>query len=453
MSPYVLVVEDHQASRQGLAELVAQEGFQALSAGTLAEARKVLNDAPVDVVVLDVDLPDGSGMELLGDLENHPEANVVIVSGTLSVDDAVQAMHEGVVDVLGKPVDGRKLRRILAKARRTASMRREIGELRGELKNLGRFGRLIGKSPAMQTVYDLVTSVAPTQATVLITGETGTGKEVVAQSIHELSRRSKSRFVALNCGAVAPNLIESELFGHEAGSFTGATRARKGVFEAAHGGTLFLDEITEMSADLQVRLLRVLETREVVKVGGDQPVPVDVRVLAATNRNAQDAVREGTLREDLFFRLNVIEICVPPLRDRGSDVILLAHHFLEELNREQETNKRYAESSLRALTEYEWPGNVRELRNVVERAYIVSSAQIEPRDLRLTPAEACKDDRDELGVCVGMSIAEAERRLILATMDQVDGNRKAAANMLGISLKTLYNRLKSYEEPAGVAAD
>jgi DNA-binding NtrC family response regulator len=446
MNLLALVLEDDKASLQGLAGMVERDGFKALSAGTLKEAREFLRKGPVDVIVLDVELPDGSGLDLLRELADHPDADVVIVSGTATLDEAVHAMHEGAVDVLGKPIDSKKLRKILAEARRKAALRREIGELRGELKSLGRFGRLVGKSAALRGVYDLIASVAPTTATVLITGETGTGKELVAASVHELSRRAKAPFVPLNCGAVAPTLIESELFGHEKGSFTGATKSRKGVFERADGGTLFLDEVTEMSAELQVRLLRVLETHEITRIGGDETIPVDVRVIAATNRDPQGAIREGELREDLFFRLNVFQIPVPPLRQRGSDTVLLAHHFLEELNREAETAKELTEGSLRKIRSYDWPGNVRELRNAVERAFIVATDVIEPRHFRLGSEGNGETESDDLEIIVGMSIAEAERRLILATLDEVGGNRKSAAGMLGISLKTLYNRLSEYTD-------
>jgi DNA-binding NtrC family response regulator len=447
-----LVLEDDRISREAVARLAEREGFEPLAAASLKEARAVLRETRPDVLVLDVELPDGSGLELLEELDDLPDADVVIVSGATSVDEAVYAMREGAVDVLGKPVDSKRLRRILASSRRTARLRGQIGELRGELKSLGRYGRLVGRSPAIEHVYDLVSKVASTDAAVLITGETGTGKEVVAESIHELSRRAERPFLPLNCGAVAPELVESELFGHERGSFTGATRRRKGVFEKADGGTLFLDEITEMSPELQVRLLRVLETQEVGRVGGDRPIAVDVRVVAATNRVPEDAVREGKLREDLLFRLNVFRITVPPLRNRGPDAELLARHFLEELNRAEGTNKEFSERAIRKIRRHSWPGNVRELKNAIERAFIVSPEEIGSRDLTLGPEEGTGAPGD-LDVTVGLTIAEAERRLILATLDELDGDKKRAARMLGISLKTLYNRLNAYAEASGPRSD
>jgi len=425
---------------------VEQEGFDPLAAGTLKKARSLLQKHRPDVVLLDVELPDGSGLDLLDELEGHPEADVVIVSGAVSVDEAVYAMHEGAVDVLGKPVDTARLRKFLAGARRAARLRREIADLRGELKSLGRFGRLVGKSPAAEHVYDLISKVAPTSATVLVVGETGTGKELVARSLHDLSRRADKTFVPLNCGAIAPNLIESELFGHERGSFTGATRSRKGVFQKADGGTLFLDEITEMSPELQVRLLRVLETQEIVRVGGEQPITVDVRLVAATNRVPEEAVEEGKLREDLLFRLDVFRIEVPPLRSRGSDAELLARHFLEELNRKEGKAKELGERALRKIRAHDWPGNVREVKNAIERAFIVGDDEIGPQHLSLGPASDAPRAGGDLDIGVGMSIADAERRLILATLTELEGDKKRAAEMLGISLKTLYNRLNAYAD-------
>ena len=285
---------------------------------------------------------------------------------------AVEALRRGVADYLTKPVDFARVKMVLANLTRTRELKEEIGSLRGELRSLGRFGLLIGASRAMQGVYDLIAKVARTDATVLLTGETGTGKEVVAQTIHRLSRRHKEPFVAVNCGAVSATLIESELFGHERGSFTGADRTHKGVFEQAHRGTLFLDEITEMPVELQVRLLRVLETGTLTRVGGTETLRVDVRVIAATNRRREEAVAAGTLREDLLYRLNVFPIALPPLREREDDVELLAKHFLAELNRAEGAGKQLTRAALARLRAHAWPGNVRELRNVVQRAFIVA---------------------------------------------------------------------------------
>jgi DNA-binding NtrC family response regulator len=340
-------------------------------------------------------------------------------------------------------VDFGRVKAVLANVARTRELRQEIGSLRSELRRLGRFGPLIGASPAIQAVYDLIARVARTDATILITGETGTGKELVAQAVHEQGRRQRGPFLPVNCGAVAPSLIESELFGHEKGSFTGAERPHRGYFERATDGTLFLDEVTEMSADLQVKLLRVLETGSVTRVGGADAVKVDVRVIAASNRRPEEAVAAGKLREDLVYRLNVFPIELPPLRDRAGDVELLARHFLDQLNRHEGTGKRFTASCLERLARHRWPGNVRELRNAVQRAFILAEEEIGPECLPVGPP-AREATSGSLTVEVGSSVAEVERRLILATLESCGGDKRRAAGVLQISLKTLYNRLSAY---------
>jgi DNA-binding NtrC family response regulator len=306
----------------------------------------------------------------------------------------------------------------------------------------------------MLDVYDLISRVAPTDATVLITGESGTGKELVAETLHRCSARRNAVMLPVNCGAVSPNLIESELFGHERGSFTGADRQRTGYFERATGGTLFLDEITEMPLELQVKLLRVLETGSVVRVGGTEPIRVDVRVIAATNRDPVEAVKAGKLREDLYYRLNVFPIALPPLRNRPGDIDLLAEYVLAQLNRESGQQKTWSRAALERLRRCAWTGNVRELRNVVQRAYIMAEDEIGPESLPL-PQEVATETSEEgpvLHVRVGSSIDAVERRLILATLQLTGGDKKRAASILGISLKTLYNRLNVYDAYAGGAA-
>ena len=316
----------------------------------------------------------------------------------------------------------------------------------------------------MRQVIEMITKVAPTHASVLICGETGTGKELVARAIHDASQRREKRFVAINCGAIPKNLIESELFGHEKGAFTGADSLRRGVFEQADGGTLFLDEITEMSPDLQVRLLRVLETRSVTRVGSEKPIQVDVRVLAATNRDTGQAVEAGELRQDLLFRIAVFPIHLPPLRDRGDDIILLAEHFLASLNTEHDTDKQFTELAHARLKSYYWPGNVRQLRNIVLRSYIIESNPLEMRCLEnmiepghdsgesgqpavdLPSPRSCELQANQIKIKVGTSIDLATQKLIYSTLEQCDGNKKLAAQTLGISLRTLYNRLNLAKE-------
>jgi DNA-binding NtrC family response regulator len=332
---------------------------------------------------------------------------------------------------------------VLANVSRTRELKEEIGSLRGELRELGRFGPLIGSSPAMQKVYDLIARVAKTEATILVTGETGTGKELVAQTVHEQSRRHREAFLPVNCGAVSPTLIESELFGHERGSFTGADRVHRGYFERANRGTLFLDEITEMPIELQVKLLRVLESGALNRIGGNEPIKVDVRVVAATNRDAEAAVAKGKLREDLLYRLNVFPIGLPPLRERAEDIELLAEHFLALLNRQEGRQKKFTPAARQRLQEHRWPGNVRELKNLVQRAYILAEDEIGPSALPL-PVGGSTRRAGPLSIDVGMAVAEAQRRLIMATLEGYGGDKKKAADVLGISLKTLYNRLTEY---------
>jgi len=307
---------------------------------------------------------------------------------------------------------------------------------------LGRFGRLYGSSTVMQDVYRMIEKVAPTEATVFITGESGCGKELVARTIHERSPRARGAFVAINCGAIPQNLIEAELFGHERGAFTGANRQHRGCFERAEGGTLFLDEITEMPLEMQVRLLRVLETGRFVRVGGDGEIRTNVRVLAATNRDALDAVRDGRLREDLMYRLAVFPIVLPPLRERDGDTELLAEHFLQNLNVEGGTSKRFSRAALTTIRAYHWPGNVRELKNAVHRAFIMAEEFVE---LDLSGLACPAVEGECLRMPVGTSLAEMERQAIFATLDHCRGNKRRAAEMLGVSLKTLYNRLTAYQ--------
>ena len=310
---------------------------------------------------------------------------------------------------------------------------------------VGRFGQLYGGSPAMIAVYSMIEKVAPTDATVLVTGESGCGKELVARSIHDLSDRRRGPFVAINCGALPANLIEAELFGYEKGSFTGANRQHAGCFERAAGGTLFLDEITEMPPEMQVRLLRVLETGRVVRIGGDREIGTDLRIIAATNRDPHTAMRDGVLREDLMYRLAVFPITLPPLRDRDGDAELIAEHFLRELNDEAGTEKRFTRAARDAIRSHRWPGNVRELRNAIHRAFIMADDVVE---LNLGALAGAAPVGDRIEFVIGTPLAELERRALLATLDHCDGNKRKCAEILGVSLKTLYNRLSAYQAQA-----
>jgi two-component system, NtrC family, response regulator AtoC len=442
-APRALIVDDDSGFQLGLAELVRREGFAVATASSLAQAREEIAASRPDILLVDLRLPDGSGLDLLDDLESTAAPEVVLITGAASIETAVEALRRGVIDYLTKPVDFARIKMALANVTRTLEMKGEIGALRGELRKLGRFGPLIGTSPPMQAVYDLIGRVARTDASVLIAGETGTGKDVVALTIHSLSRRSKAAFLAVNCGAISANLIESELFGHERGSFTGADRSHKGYFERAHRGTLFLDEITEMPLELQVRLLRVLETGTLTRVGGNEAIRIDVRILAATSHRPEDAVVAKKLREDLFYRLNVFPITLPALRERGGDIELLAEQCLSDLNVEAGTGKHFTRACMERLHRHSWPGNVRELKNVIQRAFILAEEDVGVDSLPLGVTEVVP--AASVVMKVGTPIAEMERRLILATLDQCEGDKKKAADVLKISLKTLYNRLNEYK--------
>jgi two-component system response regulator AtoC len=442
----VLIVEDDADFRASLVALVGREGHATREAGTLARAREALAEAAPDVVLLDLVLPDGDGLALLEDEELGGLTEFVVMTGHAAVESAIAALRKGALDYLSKPLDRSRLKTILMNVERTHGLKREVSALRGELRGLGRFGPMVGRSKAMQGVYDLIARVAPTESTVFVIGESGTGKELVAETVHRLSARKARPFLALNCGAMSASLIESELFGHEKGSFTGADRRRRGYFEEASGGTLFLDEITEMPIELQVKLLRVLETGAITRVGATAPTAVDVRVVTASNRDPQAAVKEGTLREDLLYRLNVFPIHLPPLRQRGEDLELLSQFFLDGVNEREGTAKRLSETAVRRLHQLDWRGNVRELRNVIERAAILADSVIDAELLpEPDPRRVSDAAKATLQVRVGSSIADVERRLILATLEEFEGDKKRASEVLGISLKTLYNRLNVYE--------
>ena len=426
---------------------MADEGFEVGQARTLAQARAVLHgDQPPTLMLADLNLPDGSATELIPEAR-EASCEVVLITGEATVDSAVDSLRLGAMDYLEKPVDVSRLTALLNAFLRTSRLAQRVTSLEEELQDAGRFAGIVGASRPMRELYKLLQKVAPTDTTVMVVGESGTGKELVALAVHNLSSRSQGAFLPINCGAVSETLIESELFGHEKGSFTGADRRREGLFERADGGTLFLDEVTEMPVELQVKLLRVLENREVRRVGGERPISVDVRIIAATNRDPMEAVERGELREDLYYRLRVFPLELPPLRERSGDVEILSRHFLTQLNRRDDRRVRWSDDAIDAAERYPWPGNVRELKNAVERAYILADDVISED---LLPSEVLDGaglevEGPRLHVHVGSTIEEVERRLILATVKEMDGRRQEAADALGISVKTLYNRLKQYE--------
>lgn len=445
-SLHLLVVDDDPDFCASLVRLLASEGHRVDDACDLATARTALSLTTYDALFVDQDLPDGDGTSLIDDDARPEKTEVVIITGHASVHRAVAALHLGAADYLIKPTDPALLKAILTRLSRVRGLQQTVADLQDDLRAKGRFGPLIGRSSTMQPVFDLIQKVAATDASVLIQGESGTGKELVAQALHQMSARRSGPMVAVNCGAISETLIESELFGHEKGSFTGADRQHRGFFERADGGTLFLDEIAEMPLALQVKLLRVLETGCVERIGGKASIHTDVRVLAATNRDPAEAMADGQLREDLYFRLAVFPMRLPPLRERKGDVALLAQHFLDGHNAANDTDKRWEPGALAALEERPWRGNVRELRNVVQRAYILADDTLSAEAVaaRSGPAPVENGSGASFTVQVGTSIAHVERQLIEETLKHVDGNKLAAAEILGFSLKTLYNRLNVY---------
>ena len=464
--PHALLVDDNTDTLEALTEVLRAEGFTASAAPNLDAAKAALARQTPDVVLLDLNLPDGSGMTLLDGIEGLRAPAVVLITGHASVSTVVEALRRGVTDYLTKPVDIDRLRTILGNIAHTRQLPEEIKSLQTERDSSGRFGLLVGRSANMRRTFELIARVSPSSASILISGESGTGKDVVARTIHALSRRRHGPFVPVNCGAISAALLESELFGHERGSFTGADRRHRGYFERAHRGTLFLDEVTEMPLELQVKLLRVIESGTFFRVGAEQPISVDVRILAASNRDVLRSISSGQMREDLYYRLRVFELNVSPLRDRPDDVEPLVRHFLDEIAQKEGVRKEITPEALDALTRYTWPGNVRDLRNVIESAYILADEIIDMDSLpeavkvtRATPPRADEPGAGVLRIEMGSSLADIERRAILATLRYCHGNKNRAAEVLGISLKTLYNRLSEYRtaghvtgEPVGAVA-
>lgn len=437
--PHLLVVDDDNAVCAILAEVGRERGYSVAQAGCVKDALIQLNMQPPDLVLADVMLPGGSGM---GIFQNAAAAGaeVVVITGHGTMENAVEALRLGACDYLVKPVCMERLESILARVAGSADRGLEGRPFEEE----GRFGKMYGISARMRELYRHISRVAPLGLTVLLIGESGTGKELAAHAIHELSPRRQRPFIAVNCGAISPNLIESEMFGHERGSFTGADRQHKGYFERADGGTLFLDEITEMPLDLQVKLLRVLETGRFMRVGTNRELSCDVRIVAATNRNPEQAVEENKLREDLYYRLNVFPLELPPLRDRGEDILFLAERFLQALNDEAGSTKTLSAAARQTLQEYAWPGNVRELKNFMRRAYILAETDTLEADLLHPEISPCAGASRQVSVPVGACLADADRELILATLESCGGVKKQTAAVLGVSPKTLYNRLEEY---------
>jgi DNA-binding NtrC family response regulator len=451
MKPKVFIVDDEEPSREGLTTLLTKWGYEVGQAGDGQEALKKITQFHPDVVITDMVMPGFNGLELIQLLQKELIFSpVIVLTGHGSIETAVSAIKQGAYDYLSKPLDMARLRIMVEKALEKGQTQREMVLLRKRLKGLWGLGKLVGKSKAMQEIYSLIELAAPTPARVLILGESGTGKELVAQSLHDLSERNKGPFIPINCSAIPETLLESEIFGHEKGAFTGALERKPGCFELAHGGTLFLDEVAEMSPAIQAKFLRILQDSSVKRIGGTAPIQVDVRVLAATNKDPFKAIQEGTLREDLYYRLNVCTIHLPPLRERHDDIPLLVKAFIEEFNTHyQRTVKSIDDQALQHLIQHPWPGNIRELRNAIERAVmtctsdVITAAHL-PLLVNRTEDPESDDPAGTLRVPLGSTIEEAERQLILRTLKHSHNNKTRTAEILGVSLKTLHNKLHRY---------
>jgi DNA-binding NtrC family response regulator len=451
MQEKVLIVEDEENARSGLAELVSSWGYRTDTAKDGLDALDKVTVWAPSIVVTDLKMPRMDGLELLQRLADQPQQMaVVVLTAQGSIDSAVDAMKMGAYDYIQKPVDPTRLRAILQNASRQKGTERELEVTRRQLRDAGVLGHLVGKSRKMQEIFALTERVAPSTASVLITGESGTGKEMLARTLHDLSPRKLKPFVAINCSAIPETLIESEIFGHEKGAFTGAMERRAGCFELAEEGTLLLDEIGEMPIATQAKLLRVLEDRKLRRLGSKTETEVNVRVLTATNKVPEEAVARGELRNDLYYRLNVFNIHMPPLREHKEDLPELVESLISDLNEKHERDIGGVDDSVaKAFQAYNWPGNVRELRNTLERAVILATGRlIESRHLPpgfgTAHVKIAEIDPNAIHLGVGTTVEEAEKQLILRTLASTNNNKTRAAEILGISLKTLHNKLKEY---------
>ena len=456
--PKILIADDEPALTTGLSAILSDEGYEVEVVGDGQKALDKLISDSFGVVLADLKMPKLDGLALLRELQTREiPTECIIITGQATVDSAVQAMRQGAYDYIEKPLNAEKLNRVKAlipKALDKYQVQQKNRELSSRLETLTHYGELSGQSDSMREVYKVIEAVAPSTASVLILGESGTGKELVARAMHTKSDRAKGPFLALNCAALPKDILENELFGHEKGAFTGSTNEKPGAFEMADGGTIFLDEVAEMSTDIQVKLLRALETRTIRRLGGKKEISVDIRILAATNRDLQKALADGDLREDLYYRLAVVELYLPPLRERMSDIHLLADEFLARFA--QQNGKKvtgFEESAMDWIVSYHWPGNVRELKNAVERAVIMSRGpkiahtDITPRHLRPSG-----EVQASVTVQVGSTVADARRQLVLRTFASTNGDQERSSKLLGISLPELRKELGAMLDGASLPA-
>ena len=454
--PRILIVDDEESMREFLSIMLHSDGYQVDAVGDGQQAVERLRSCAYDLIISDIKMPRMTGFELLTHVrQRFPDTAMIMITAFSTTEEAVEAMKNGAYDYIIKPFKNDEIRLVVQNALERRSLRRENQELKKELGKRYSFCSLIGKSKGMQEIYTLIEKVAVSKANVMIFGESGTGKELVARAIHYNSDRRDKPIIPINCGAIPENLLESELFGHEKGSFTGAVQQKAGLFEVANGGTLFLDEIGELPPMMQVKLLRVLQEREFRRVGGTKDVKVDVRVVTATNKDLAEAVAKGTFREDLYYRLNVICVTLPPLRERRSDIPLLIEHFFEKLSGRKEM--KIEEKALRRLLDYHWPGNIRELENVIERCVVLGPAEemtvdCLPAHLRyespvVTGALAQIPDA---GLDLDAYLGGIEKDILLKTLEKTGGVRKKAAELLGITFRSIRYRLAKYGvEPEG----
>jgi len=444
--PAILVIDDEESIRDSMSQVLRKEGYRVKTAVEGREGLNVFGQETFHTVFLDLKLPGPKGLDILTRLkESSPETPVIIITGYTSMESAIEAMKRGAFDYMAKPFTPEAVRVVTRKALESRRLLYENIYLKGELEARAQFEMVVGKSKAMRSVLDIVRRVSPTESTVLVVGESGTGKELIAREIHRHSLRSGSPFVVVDCGALVETLFESELFGYVKGSFTGAHETKHGRFEVANGGTIFFDEISNIGPNIQAKLLRVIQEREITRIGSSRPIKLDVRILAATNADLADAVRKGKFREDLFYRLGVVLIRLPPLRERKEDIDPLVQHFLQKYNKRAKKNVTgISPRAAKALTEYNWPGNIRELENTIERAVVLSKGGgIDLEDLVYHGITAVSVSPD-LSSGKFMSLEEMEKEYITAVLRAHCGNRSRAAAILGIDRKTLWAKIKKY---------
>ena len=443
----ILIIDDEKNIREGLATALEMDGYNTAVAENGEKGLECVNKGDIDLVITDLRMPGISGEEVLQKITSEiPGLPVIVLTGHGSIDSAVSAMHSGAYDFLTKPLNLEHLSLVVKRALKNRELQIQNKQLQEEISKSKPFESIIGKSAEMQKIYQMIQKVAGSKASVLITGESGVGKELVAHAIHNLSPRKNNPLVIVNCSALSESLLESELFGHEKGAFTGAAARKRGRFELANGGTIFLDEIGEINQSIQVKILRVLQDKRFERVGGEETLEVDVRVIAATNRDLEEEIKKGNFREDLFYRLNVVHIHVPPLRDRKDDIPLLINEFMQEFAKENGKDIKNIDNHARAaLYKYSWPGNIRQLKNCMESAVVMcSSDTITLNDL--PPTIKSESSANSMQIPFGVTLEEAEKIIIQQTLAQNQGNKSKTAEVLGIGRKTLHRKLDEYEE-------